>query len=181
MKMMVDYAHDLLLEKMTQNCVACDFTMGNGYDTVFLCQHARKVYAFDIQHEALLNTTKRLEEANISGASYELIEDSHANCRRYLPFIDVGIFNLGYLPGFKHETTTRKDSTLKAVRESLDLLRPDGRLIIVCYPGHSEGKIESEALEQFASKLDSHDFHVMSLKMTNKLKSPYIICIDKVY
>ena len=44
--------------------VYIDATMGNGYDTQFLCEMAGetgKVWAFDIQEQALKATKERLE------------------------------------------------------------------------------------------------------------------------
>ena len=42
--------------------IVADFTMGNGYDTEYLCKKVPlgKVYAFDIQEQAIENTRKRL-------------------------------------------------------------------------------------------------------------------------
>lgn len=179
MKMMVDIAHDFLLEVLDKHSITVDFTMGNGFDTQFLCEHSKFVYAFDKQKKALENTTARLQKANLN--NYQLILDGHENCRRYLPLYKAGIFNLGYLPGESHLITTKEETTLKALRDALDLLDLKGRLIVVCYPGHDEGKIESEAVERFVSKLSAHDYHVATFKMMNKKLSPYLIIIDKIH
>lgn len=176
MKMMVDLAHDFILEVLDVNDIAVDFTMGNGFDTLFLCQKAKMVYAFDTQPQALENTKKRLQGFE----NFQLILDGHENCRSYLPFYKAGIFNLGYLPGENHYITTKTETTLKALRDALDLLEVKGRLIVVCYPGHEEGKKESEAVEKYASGLSSHDYHVATFKMHNKKMSPYLVIIDKV-
>lgn len=178
MKMMVDLAHDFLLEVLSQTDAAVDFTMGNGFDTLFLCEHAKYVYAFDKQQKALENTKERLKNANKN--NYTLILDGHENCRQYLPFYKAGIFNLGYLPGDNHSITTQAETSIKALRYALDLLEVNGRLVLVCYPGHDEGKRESEAIENFTTKLSSHDYHVATFKMLNKKKSPYLVIIDKV-
>lgn len=179
MKMMVNLAHDFLLEVLDQHAIAVDFTMGNGFDTQFLCEHSKFVYAFDKQSKALENTKSRLDKLNLN--NYTLILDGHEHCRHYLPLYKAGIFNLGYLPGENHQVTTKEETTLKALRDALDLLDVKGRLIVVCYPGHDEGRIESEAVERFASKLSPHDYHVASLKMMNKKLSPFLVIIDKVH
>ena len=179
MKMMVDLAHDFLLEVLDKHSISVDFTMGNGFDTQFLCENSKYVYAFDKQNKALDNTKERLDKAHLE--NYTLILDGHENCRRYLPFYKAGIFNLGYLPGENHQMTTKEETTLKALRDALDLLEVKGRLIVVCYPGHDEGKIESEAVDRFVSCLSAHDYHVASLKMMNKKLSPYLVIIDKVH
>ena len=84
MKMMVDIAHDFLEEKMNDQSIAIDFTMGNGYDSLFLAQRVKKVYAFDVQKAALEVTAKRLKEAQINNV--ELILDGHENAQNYIPY-----------------------------------------------------------------------------------------------
>ena len=179
MKMMVDLAHDFLSEVVSENDITVDFTMGNGFDTQFLCENSKFVYAFDKQEKALENTKKRLENQKLD--NYSLILDGHENCRRYLPLFQAGIFNLGYLPGQSHIITTKEETTIKALRHALDLLDEKGRLVVVCYPGHDEGKIESESIEKFVSKLSAHDYHVASFKMMNKKMSPFLVIIDKIH
>ncbi len=194
MKMMVNYAHDFLKEIMSNQDIAVDFTMGNGHDTLFLAKHAKQVYAFDIQRTALEKTAKRLEEAGLNAAfltldqvaevrhrpGVYLIEDDHAFCRQYLPYFKAGIFNLGYLPGQKHEITTLAKTTLIALKDALDLLIPGGRIVLVVYPGHEAGRLESQAIDCFVQALDGHDYQVMSLSMANKHQSPYLVVIEKV-
>ena len=79
MKMMVDLAHYFLSEVIDQHAITVDFTMGNGFDTQFLCQNSKFVYAFDTQMKALENTKKRLNHLNLD--NYQLIHDGHQNCR----------------------------------------------------------------------------------------------------
>ena len=58
---------------------AVDFTMGNGHDTEFLSKtvgETGKVYAFDIQEQALDSTRKRLTESGCP-ENWELILASH--------------------------------------------------------------------------------------------------------
>lgn len=52
------------------------------------------------------------------------------------------MFNLGYLPGVCHNITTKYDTTLKAVKSSLNLIKKGGVVLIVVYYSHAEGKIE---------------------------------------
>lgn len=63
----------------------------------------------------------------------------------------------------------------------MDLLKVDGRLVLVVYPGHVQGKEEAEVLEAFVKELSPHDYHVASMRMENKKLSPYILLIDKRY
>ena len=56
-----------ILEHLREGDVAVDFTMGNGHDTVFLSKtvgESGKVYAFDIQPDALASTEQNLIESS---------------------------------------------------------------------------------------------------------------------
>ena len=60
---LLDVAKAFIEPCIKPDSVLCDFTMGNGHDTEYLCKKVPegKVYAFDIQASALENTKKRLE------------------------------------------------------------------------------------------------------------------------
>ena len=62
-------AHDFLAEVVTKEDIVVDATMGNGHDTLFLAKLAKKVYAFDIQEQALEKTQERLNQAGMTNAS----------------------------------------------------------------------------------------------------------------
>ena len=127
-----------------QGGTVVDFTMGNGHDTLWLADQVGKdgrVYAFDIQPQALENTKKLLEEHGVDNAT--LILDSHANVKEYVKeSICVGMFNLGFLPGGDKSITTKHESSLAAIKAGIELLCDDGALLIAVYPGHEEGTIE---------------------------------------
>ena len=68
-----------ILEHLGEGDVAVDFTMGNGGDTLFLSKtvgESGKVYAFDIQEEALVSTRAHLKSKG-APENYELICASH--------------------------------------------------------------------------------------------------------
>ena len=53
-----------ILNHLREGDVAVDFTMGNGHDTEFLCRtvgETGRVYAFDIQAQAVESTRRNLE------------------------------------------------------------------------------------------------------------------------
>ena len=142
----IHLSHDFLAEVLDDESVAVDATMGNGNDTAFLAGLAKKVYAFDVQEQALEKTCQRLLDLEIENA--ELILDGHENLDRYVTEpIRAAIFNLGYLPGGDHHITTEAASTLKALQAVLDKLNVNGILVVVVYAGHPAGQEESEALE----------------------------------
>lgn len=111
-----------ILQHLKEGDTAVDFTMGNGGDTLFLSRtvgEKGKVYAFDIQKEALDSTRAHLV-ASGAPENYTLILDSHHKVRDYVKEpIKAGMFNLGYLPrsGKKSVTTLREYlSTLNRFR-----------------------------------------------------------------
>ena len=72
-----------ILKHLRPGDVAVDFTMGNGNDTLFLSRTVGengRVYAFDIQEEALTSTRAHLTECG-APENYTLIHDSHANVK----------------------------------------------------------------------------------------------------
>ena len=52
----IEMAHQMLSKTIKSGDVVVDATMGNGWDTAFLAGLTDKVYAFDVQKEALVST-----------------------------------------------------------------------------------------------------------------------------
>lgn len=161
--------------------VLADFTMGNGHDTLYLCSLVPngRVFAFDIQQDALTNTRARLDEAGVT-AKAELILDSHANAKNYIDTpIDAGMFNLGYRPGGNKNVHTMRESTLPAVRDAIDMLKKGGILVISVYPGHEEGRIEGNMLLDMLADYDKKLYCVSHFHLVNSPDAPFIIAVEK--
>ena len=160
--------------------IAVDATCGNGHDTLWLAEECDKVYAFDIQEEAV-NATAELLEAHNRQEKVELFCESHADMRKRVPEkAAVIIFNLGYLPGGDKEITTHRESTLCALREALQLLRVDGLLCVTVYWGHPSGREEREAVLAWAKSLDKGIYHCIHTEMLNQPNCPpEIVLITK--
>lgn len=166
---------------LCEKATLCDFTMGNGHDTEYLCRLSRggKVYAFDVQKQAVENTRKRLEEAGLLDNAV-LIHDSHANAEQYIKEeIDAGMFNLGYLPGGDKTIHTMRESTLPAIQSAIKLLKPGGIVTINVYPGHEEGNLEGQMLLEELSKYDKKYFCMTLIKLINSPDAPFIIVCEK--
>ena len=158
------------------NCkIAVDATLGNGYDTDFLSTIFDKVYSFDIQKSSTDNyLSKKIDNVIV-------IHDSHIHLDLYIKEqIDVITYNLGYLPGASKEITTKCDSTLESIKVALKLLVPGGILLAVMYPGHKEGKKESDAILKFTGELSKSEFGVMLHTFINREKAPQLVVIEKV-
>lgn len=159
-----------------------DFTMGNGHDTLWLSKAVGKngkVYAFDIQKEAIESTAKLLEKEN-ADKNYTLILDSHHNVKNYVKEpICAGMFNLGYLPGGDKTITTLHQTSLQAMTAGIELLAPDGAILCAVYPGHVEGTVEGNLIEDFLSTLDRRLFCATKFKIVNSPTSPFFFLIEK--
>ena len=96
-----EYCHHFLEEYVRENDCCIDATAGNGNDTEFLCRmvgEGGKVYAFDVQEEAIRQTRLRLENAGLT-ARASLILDGHENMAKYVQEeASAVVFNFGYLP-----------------------------------------------------------------------------------
>ena len=174
----------IFLEKIVQKGdVVVDATMGNGYDTVYLGNlvgEEGKVYAFDVQEEALKSTKKKVERDNMT-SRVELILDGHQNMDKYVKeSVSCVVFNLGYLPRAKHVVITKPDTTLKAIKKSLNLLKPHGVISIAIYTGHEGGMDECNAVFDYVSKLDQSNFNVLNCNFVNQVNNPpRLILIEK--
>ena len=181
MKDILVFAKEILLERMEKNGTFVDFTMGNGHDTLYFAKYLEEghVYAFDVQQMALDNTRKLLDD-NGGFDNVTLILDSHHNVDKYVEGeIDAGIFNLGYLPGSDKSVTTQCDTTLEALDKAVKMLKVGGVIVVIIYPGHSEGTREADMVEQFCAKLDKHTYNTYKYALLNKKNPPYIVAAEK--
>lgn len=123
LKNIIPFAHCLLRQALPEGGNALDGTAGNGHDTLFLAQTAGirgKVWAFDIQPQALNNTRCRLQEAGYSNV--RLILDGHENLKQYVSEpLNAAIFNFGWLPGGDKSLTTRTETSITALSAALSL------------------------------------------------------------
>lgn len=169
-----EYCHGLIRQYAPGYGLCIDATMGNGNDTQFLSEMAGEkgqVLAFDIQEIALENTKKRLEEAGCP-ENTRLILDSHENMKRYAEEADVIVFNFGYLPGGDHDLATRADSSVRAVRSALRMLKKGGLLSLCIYSGGDSGYEEKEALLGLLKNLDQKKFLVITHPFFNRPNDP---------
>lgn len=179
MELILDFAKRLIMSKINDESVCVDFTMGNGFDTKFLCLNTQTtVFSFDIQIKAINNTKNLLDSENIK--NYNLILDSHENFRNYVKNdIDIGLFNFGYLPNSDKNITTNAETSLKTVKLALQSLSKNGILVLVLYPGHNEGQKEASLIEDFAKNLAGNKYNVIKYDYINKKTPPYVIAIEQ--
>lgn len=149
---------------------AVDATMGNGHDTLMLCNlvgDTGRVYAFDVQQQAVENTRQRLIASGVLKRA-ELFITGHEHMAALVPEgVRLVMFNLGWLPGSDKTVRTQWATTEKAVEAALELLAPLGVCIIAIYPGHEEGEEERRQLMAFLSALKPQRFNVLHHRFLN--------------
>jgi len=159
-------------------CVIVDATCGNGHDTLALAASGpSRLYAFDIQQQAVDNTAKLLRSEgfsdHIDNGIISIICDSHVNMSTHVDEpADLIVFNLGYLPGGNKNITTSVTETMAAITSSLDLLNKGGLLCITMYSGHKEGSVEKDHLMDMAKTLDPKIYHAAYVNFINQHNSP---------
>ncbi|WP_312193797.1 class I SAM-dependent methyltransferase [Exiguobacterium sp.] len=176
-----------LLESVIEpgDCVV-DMTAGNGHDTQFLAECVGpegRVLAFDVQAQAIEESTRRLDEAGML-ERVDLYHESHIHVGARLSDerrpVRAGVFNLGYLPGSDKSITTTGEETLEALDALLPVLAPGGLVVLVVYHGHLEGKRERDAVLDYVTALDQQSYAVLQYRFLNQQNHPpFIIAIEK--
>ncbi len=178
----LDQSKQFALDILHSHSIAVDATSGNGNDTLFLLDNISngKVYAFDVQQQAIESTYEKVS-SHKHIENLTLIHDSHENVLNYVEKdIDVAMFNLGFLPNADKTITTLSHSTIVAIDRILSKLSVGGRVIITIYHGHKNGKDEKRAVLEFAESLDQHFYNVLMYRFINqKNNAPFIIVIER--
>ena len=180
----VEASHLIIREYL--NCVSLNFircldaTCGAGNDTLFLSSNLKDkghIDAYDIQEKAIELTKQKINTDGYNNVSYYLKSHDTINPSNY----DLAIFNLGYLPGTDKSITTNHISTMKAIKSLTEEIinNPLLLIIIAVYPGHEEGKIESNLIDEYVKNLSSSLYLVTKYQNYNRNLSPYLITISK--
>lgn len=171
------YAHDLIKQVYLEDKITVDMTCGRGNDTLFLSNVSKKVYAFDIQMEAIESTRNLLKENHRDNVY--LIHDSNEFIDQYVhEEIGAIIYNLGYLPHGSKEIFTSSATTIKSLVKALPQLMHGGICVIVVYQKHDGD--EAMIMKHYCSNLPSREYDVMKYSVINKELAPYIIKISKL-
>lgn len=170
------WCHEVIRSQAKRGGLYIDATMGNGNDTLMLCEMAGdtgEVYAFDIQPQAL-KATKNLLEKNHVAAKCQLILDGHENMDNYLQqeTADVVCFNFGYLPGGDHSIATQADTSLVAIQKGLQLLKPGGMMSLCVYSGGDTGFEEKDCILNYLKTLPAKEYTVIVNQYFNRENNP---------
>lgn len=181
------FARLLLDQAVEKGDVVIDATAGNGHDTVYLAKlvgDQGTVFSFDIQETAINSTKKRIEEHHCH-SQVLLFQRGHEEAKTLIPTEKHGqiagaVFNLGYLPGGDKAIVTKPETTITAINDIFSMLKKEGIIVLVVYPGHEEGKNERDQLVSFGSSFDQQEAHVLTYQFINqKNNPPFIIAIEK--
>lgn len=173
------YVHNIISNYLTKTSICLDATCGNGYDTVFLAQHAKHVYAMDIQEQAIRTTRANLRKHKLTNVTVN--QTSHDLLLSLFPDIqfDVIMYNLGYLPYSDHHIKTNSVTTTTSLQQAIQLIKQKGIIAITLYIGHDGGLEEAQAVETYVKNLDKKQFTVLKSSYLNREQAPYLILIQK--
>lgn len=160
-------AQDIVAQYLLPAQMAIDATTGNGHDCCFLAQQVGKegkVFAFDVQQQALDSTSQRLQQQGLE-SQVQLILQGHEHLAEAVPqcyhgLIHTVMFNLGYLPHGDKTLTTCTNTTSQALQQANTLLHPHGIICVLAYRGHPGGAEEALAAEQTLKSMCSSSRHL---------------------
>lgn len=170
-----EFCHQFLRDYIKEGDCCVDATCGNGNDTEFLCKmtgSGGKVYAFDIQEQAVRKTADRISAAGYSERA-SIFQVSHEKMGEYVKErASVIMFNFGYLPGGDHHMATEPRTSLKAVKAGMSLLRQGGVMSLCIYSGGDTGYEEKRILLEYLKGLDPGGWLVIVCDYYNRENDP---------
>lgn len=180
----VPLAHFFLRQRLQSGDRAIDATCGNGQDTLLiagLTGENGRVWAFDIQEDALAKTGERLKAAGLESR----VNIVHGGHERMAEFVGEPVkaitFNLGYLPAGGQAIRTRAETTVLALDQAKGLLLPAGLILIAAYTGHDGGEEEWLAVQGWAENLNPREFNVWQARQLNRSgKAPFLVVVEKM-
>ena len=186
LKSHLDLARSYYCDLLEDNDVIIDATCGNGHDTLYLAQTCptATIYALDILPIAIELTKAHLQE-NLPQErlkNIHLVNSCHSNFPEVIPpsSVKLIVYNLGYLPGFGNKKlTTMVKTTVNSLQKALTLIKKGGAISVSLYPGHEEGKNESDALIEMSKDLDPKHWNVCHHQWINRQKAPSLLFIQK--
>ena len=171
----LEFSREQVARVLRQGDRALDATCGNGKDTLFLagCVGPQgKVYAFDIQEQALAKTRELLVSRGMEGR-VALFCGNHAELLDLVQEpLRAAMFNLGYLPGGDHGIITRPGTTIPALEGALSLLVPGGLASVVAYRGHPGGQEEANRVQAYLENLSQQEFSILHYRYINQANDP---------
>lgn len=126
----------------------------------------------DIQPQALEAAAALVHKQGLQ--QVEFVLDGHEHMAQYAEAgtVDCIVFNLGYLPGGDHAIATKADTTIAALEQGLELLKPLGIISLAIYHGGDTGFAERDAVLQWLKQLDHKQYTVLVIDFYNRPNYP---------
>lgn len=181
----VPLTHLLLPVFLHEGDCAVDATCGNGHDTLQLARlvgDTGHVWGFDLQQQAITATASRLAQSGMM-ERVTLLQTGHEELNIFVKTpIQVVLFNLGYLPGGERTIITRPETTVSALKQSLELLAAGGVIMITIYQGHNGSQEEQAAVESWGASLKMGSYNCWRMSQANATPdAPYLMMIQKAF
>lgn len=174
----LDIIKRVISENVREGDICIDATAGRGNDTLFMAQlvgESGHVTAFDIQQDAVDSTKKLLEENGVSHRADVLLK-SHSEMDALFDEGSVSCitFNFGWLPKGDHSVSTKKETSIEAIKKGLRLLKKDGIMTLIIYYGRDTGFEERDAILEYLPTIDSEKYTVLEMPFVNRPNCPPI-------
>ncbi|MBQ8568790.1 MAG: class I SAM-dependent methyltransferase [Oscillospiraceae bacterium] len=174
----LDIIKRTIAETVHEGDICIDATAGRGNDTAFLCGlvgESGHVTAFDVQQEAVDSTKALLCEKGLSSRA-DVLLCSHSEMDKYAEEGTVSCitFNFGWLPKGDHTVSTKKETSIEAIKKGLRLLKKDGIMTLIIYYGRDTGFEERDALLEYLPTIDSEKYTVLEMPFVNRPNCPPI-------
>ena len=180
----IHLSHQFIREAVQDGDTVVDATLGNGHDALFLSKLVGErgfVVGFDVQDAAIQSSNELMQKNEISAERYRFIHAGHETIAKNIETeVSVVMFNLGYLPNADKSVITTETTTLRAIQQSIDLLKGGGLVSIMCYPGHEGGDREASAVRQWCSQLKRENYRVAEYGLLNAPNHPpFLVLIER--
>ena len=131
----------------------------------------------------LANLEKKLIEKGML-SQCRLVVGCHSQLTSILNAVHAGVvsvvmFNLGYLPLGDKSIVTRPATTLAALDQASELVRPGGLISVLAYPGHAGGLDEANCVANWVGRCEIR-FHTEKYRDLSNVNSPILWAFAKV-
>jgi len=179
-------AQNLAKRYLVTGSIAIDATCGNGFDTLYLAEQVGStgvVYGMDIQERAIKSVRKKLIEKGML-SKCRLVVGCHSQLSLivnpiHAGFVSVVMFNLGYLPLGNKSIVTRPETTLAALEQASEMVRPGGLITVLAYPGHAGGLEEANCVANWVGRCEM-SFQAEKFQDLDNANSPVLWGLTKV-
>ena len=178
---LTDDAHQLIRDHFEgeHKELAIDATCGNGHDTQFLAELGfQEVVGFDVQECAIQASKNRVTQLGIQGVKFLLA--GHESMEQHIDSLaDCVMFNFGYLPNGDKSQTTDAQNSVKAIAAATRLLKDQGLISLMCYPGHPPGALETQAIRDWFKTLNDEWAVETHLAVSPKPTAPILYILKR--